>query len=521
MATSRSESGGSKKGSALTRVLIANRGEIAVRIIRACRERGLESVAVYSTADQFSMHVRMADFAVQLPGSAAADTYLNVEKILAAIKASGADAVHPGYGFLSENEAFAEAVTKAGAKFIGPSPAAMHRMGDKIEAKRIMREARVPTVPGSETALSSVDELKKHARDIGYPLILKAAAGGGGRGMRVVRRDEELADALAACGREASAWFGNPAVFCERYIEHPRHIEVQVLFDEHGNGVHLFERDCSIQRRHQKLIEEAPSSYLSHEQRMRLGEIAVRAAASAGYASAGTVEFICESPEKAYFMEMNTRIQVEHPVTEMITGIDLIAMQLAVAAGEKLPFRQEDITLRGWAFEARINAEDPTQGFAPAPGKIQRMTLPAGPGVRVDTHLYQGYEIPPQYDSMIAKLIVSGTDRNNAMARLARALREIRVEGVPTTAAFHECLLRHPDFLRGVFTTRFLEEQQEWFQRELTSLDANLTDDAALLAAVLHAQREVQGASAAAPGQTTDTSRTGLTPWAQAARPLR
>jgi acetyl-CoA carboxylase biotin carboxylase subunit len=504
MATSRSKK--------ISRVLIANRGEIAVRIIRACRERGISTVAVYSTADRASEHVRMADASVHLPGNTSAETYLNIPALTAAIKASGADAVHPGYGFLSESETFAAAVTEAGAKFIGPPPEAMHRMGDKIEAKRIMRAHKVPTVPGSQEALSSVEDLQKHAKEIGYPMILKAAAGGGGRGMRVVRSDADLAESFAACAREAAAWFGNPAVFCERYIENPRHIEVQVLFDEHGSGVHLFERDCSIQRRHQKLIEEAPSCYLNHEQRMHLGEIAVRAAAAAGYQSAGTVEFICESPDRAYFMEMNTRIQVEHPVTEMITGIDLIAMQLAVASGEPLPFKQSDITLRGWAFEARINAEDPARGFAPAPGLVTALNLPGGPGVRVDTHLYSGYEIPPQYDSMIAKLIVTGRDRDDALSRLGRALREIRVEGVPTTAAFHEALISHPDFRRGVFTTRFLEEQADWFKKSLTAQpveDAHILD-AALLAAVLHADAQKKSPEI--------NRRDPLSPWEQSSR---
>jgi len=477
----------------IKRLLIANRGEIAVRIIRAARDLGIESVVVYADPDQSGMAVRLADFAVRLPGTTPADTYLNIPKIIAAVKASGADAVHPGYGFISENADFAEAVAQAGAVFVGPPVKAMRLMGDKIEAKALMIANNVPVVPGADHPLKSVEELQTYAKKIGYPMILKAAAGGGGRGMRVVRHDADLAEAFAACSREALSYFGNAAVFCERYIDDPRHIEFQVLFDGHGNGVHLFERDCSIQRRHQKLIEEAPSSYLTPALRDKLGEFAVRAAAAAGYAGAGTVEFICESPEKAYFMEMNTRIQVEHPVTEEITGVDLIAMQLRIAGGEKLPFSQKDLKIRGWAFEARINAEDPAQEFAPSPGCVSTIIMPAGPGVRVDTHLYPGYTIPQQYDSMVAKLIVWGETREVASARLQRALGEIRISGVPTTAKFHEAILTHPDFKRGTFTTRFIEDQAEWFKKTYSSQVSGLDEKAAILSALLFAQSRSTG----------------------------
>jgi acetyl-CoA carboxylase biotin carboxylase subunit len=443
------------------KVLIANRGEIAVRIIRCLREMGIRSVALYSDADQHSRHRFMADEAVRLPGNTSAETYLRVDRIIAAIQNTGADAVHPGYGFLSENADFAEAIAATGATFIGPSPSAMHRMGDKVAARKLMREARVPIVPGSDDPLRTWEELRDVANEISYPLIIKAAAGGGGRGMRVVRKDSELEAAFQACTREAQDYFGNPEIFCERFIEHGRHIEIQVLGDRHGHAVHLFERDCTVQRRHQKLIEEAPSQFLNDAQRTKLGEIAVRAAKAVDYCGAGTIEFICESPDQCYFMEMNTRIQVEHPVTEMITGIDLIREQILVAAGLPLSFTQDEITPRGWAIELRINAEDPLRGFAPCPGLVSELQLPSGPNVRVDTHLYAGYQIPAFYDSMVAKLIVHGRDRDDAIRKILRALSELKISGVITTAAFHEQVLQDPDFLSGVFTTRYVDEKGE------------------------------------------------------------
>ncbi|MFW7377822.1 MAG: acetyl-CoA carboxylase biotin carboxylase subunit [Oligoflexus sp.] len=455
----------------LQRILIANRGEIAVRIIRTVRDLGLQSVALYSDADQDSLHRKLADFAIHLPGRSSADTYLNIPAIIAAAKAAGVDAVHPGYGFLSENSNFAQAVTETGMKFIGPTPEAIATMGDKVQAKKLMQEHGVPTVPGSPGAIEKVEDLMALLAEIGFPMILKAAAGGGGRGMRVVYQKDELATAFTACQREAQAYFGNPQVFAERYIEHPRHIEIQVLCDGE-NGVHLFERDCSIQRRHQKLLEEAPSLYLDDKQRDRLGQLAVKAALAVGYEGAGTVEFICESPEQAYFMEMNTRIQVEHPVTEMITGVDLIAEQIKVANGEPLSLTQKHIHISGWSVEARINAEDVSQGFVPRPGILKRLQLPAGPGIRLDTHIYAGYEVPGEYDSMIAKLISWAPTRDEALARLRRALQELEIEGIPTTAAFHEALVQHPRFVSGEFSTRFLEEEGE---NLISSLGMNAT----------------------------------------------
>jgi acetyl-CoA carboxylase biotin carboxylase subunit len=493
----------------IKRLLIANRGEIAVRIIRAAQDLGIETVALYSDADQFSLHVKLADYAVRLPGNTPAETYLNIPVIVAAVKSSKADAVHPGYGFLSENADFADAVTNAGAKFVGPSAKAMRLMGDKIAAKHLMKEHKVPCVPGSENPLRDVEDLQQHAKSIGFPMILKAAAGGGGRGMRVVRTMKELDEAFAACTREAQSYFGNPAVFCERYIENPRHIEVQVLFDEHGNGIHLFERDCSIQRRHQKLIEEAPSLFLNPEQRAEIGRRAVVAAKASGYASAGTIEFICESPEKVYFMEMNTRIQVEHTVSEEISDVDLVRWQILIACGEKLPFKQEDIKLRGWAIEARINAEDPAKGFLPGPGRVNQVRFPAGPGVRIDSHLYSGYEIPQFYDSMVAKLIVWGPSREIAIERMKRALAEFEIDGVPTTAKFHEAVLRHPTFLEGSHNTGFLEKEAAYFKDAFSLNDRDLNARAALLAAVLASEDQARGSagsSAQTSGKTSEAT---------------
>lgn len=443
------------------KVLIANRGEIAVRIIRCLREMGIRSVAVFSDADEDSRHRWMADEAIRLLGNRSADTYLDQKKLIDALRLSQADALHPGYGFLSENAGFAQAVTDAGFVFIGPSADAMHKMGDKVAARNLMREAKVPIVPGSHEPLQSWDELRVLAQDIGYPLIIKAAAGGGGRGMRVVRKDADLAAAYEACTREAQDYFGNPAIFCERYIEHGRHVEIQILGDAHGHAIHLFERDCSVQRRHQKLIEEAPSQYLTQAQRERLGEIAVRAAKAVNYCGAGTIEFICESPELCYFMEMNTRIQVEHPVTECITGVDLIKEQILVAAGFALSYAQKDISIRGWAIELRINAEDPTLNFAPCAARIESLQLPAGPGVRVDTHIYPKYQIPEFYDSMIAKLIVYGRDREDTIAKLLRALAELKIGGVTTTAGFHEQVLQDEVFRSGKYSTRYVDERGE------------------------------------------------------------
>lgn len=448
------------------RVLVANRGEIAVRIIRCLRQMGLTSIAVYAADDRYSYHVKLADHAVCLPESGHLNPYLNIETLCRAIRASQADAVHPGYGFLSENAEFAQAVADTGACFIGPSPRTLHQMGNKIEAKTLVRSHHIPTVPGELHELTSYEQVVMVSNKIGFPVILKAAAGGGGRGMRVVTEEKDLKVAYETCQREAQSYFGNPSVFCERFITNPRHIEMQVMRDQHGNAVYLFERDCSIQRRNQKLLEEAPSIYLSPAQRERLGQYAVDIAHAANYFGAGTIEFICDSPDDVYFMEMNTRIQVEHPVTEMITGIDLIATQIRIAQGEPLGFTQADLRIHGYAMEVRINAEDPDQGFMPTSGTIGALQLPMGPFVRTDTHIYAGYTLPTRYDSMLAKVIAWGPTRDAAIACLLRALQELHIEGIKTTVGFHERLLQHPVFQAGTFTTQFLVRYHEDFVKK-------------------------------------------------------
>ena len=453
------------------RVLVANRGEIAVRILRCLRQMGIESVAIYAQDDRHSYHVKLADYAIFLPESTSQSPYLDIPTVCGAIRASGAQAVHPGYGFLSENPAFAEAVEELGIQFIGPPAKALHQMGDKIEAKTLVRSLDIPTVPGDLCELHDVAQVIEIAKRIGFPVILKASAGGGGRGMRVVTQEKDLASAYETCRREAQSYFGNPAVFCERFMENPRHIEVQILRDTHGNGVHLFERDCSIQRRNQKLLEEAPSLYLSPAQRAELGARAVKIAAAVDYCGAGTVEFICESPTQVYFMEMNPRIQVEHPVTEMITGVDLIEAQIRIAQGEPLSFSQADLCVHGHAIEVRINAEDTEQGFIPTSGTVSALQLPGGPFVRTDTHLYTGYALPTRYDSMLAKVIAWGPTRQAALTCLLRALQELRIDGVTTTTRFHERLLQHPVFQSAAFTTKFLQEYASDFEKEEYPLD--------------------------------------------------
>lgn len=442
-----------------SRVLVANRGEIAVRIIRCLRELGSESVAVYTDLDQDSMHVGLADYSVRLGGKGPAAGYLDSEQLLRAVAVSGADGVHPGYGFLSEDPNFAEQTLQQGkAKFIGPSPAAIRLMGDKIRARQHMKEHAVPVVPGVEESLTNYEQLRSVAKQIGYPLLLKAAGGGGGRGMRIVRADSELRENYELCRREAEVAFANSEIFCERYLERPRHIEFQVIRDSFGNCVHLFERECSIQRRYQKLFEEAPSTFLNPKQREHFGQIAVQAAESCDYEGVGTVEFIGEDPEQLFFIEMNTRIQVEHPVTELITGRDLVAEQIKVAYGEKLSFAQKDLTINGWALEARINAEDSEQDFLPSDGTVQKLEWPGGPGVRVDSHLYHGYKIPAEFDSLLAKLIVWGSSRQAALARMERALNELVIEGLAHTGLVHERLIRHTAFIAGDLSTAFLAE---------------------------------------------------------------
>ncbi len=465
------------------RVLVANRSEIAIRVIRTLRDMGIESVAVYSDVDRDSLHVSLADYAVHLPGQNSVDTYLNIPKLIEAIQVSKADAVHPGYGFLAENANFAEAIAKqTQAKFIGPSPEAIRAMGDKIGARKLMQSKGIPTVPGCDYPLEDISKLKEVVRTIGFPIILKAAGGGGGRGMRIVRKAEELEEAFESCRREAEAAFANKAIFCERYLQNPRHIEFQILCDEKGTGVHLFERECSVQRRHQKLLEEAPSCFLNAQQREHYGQLAIKAAQAVDYCGTGTIEFIGEDPKHLFFMEMNTRIQVEHCVTEMITGLDIVAEQIRIAMGEPLRFTQAQIPLRGWSMEARINAEDPAKGFMPLGGRITRLHIPSGPHVRVDSHLYMGYEVPLHYDSLLMKLVVWGHDRSEAAARMRRVLQELILEGVPSTVSFHEALLRHKDFLAGQFTTAFLEKEKTYFDQRL---HANLGSAPAEVSALL------------------------------------
>ena len=441
------------------KVLIANRGEIALRILRSCRELGISTVAVYSTVDRTALHVQLADEAVCVGEGPSNKSYLNIPNILAAATSRGVDAIHPGYGFLAENDRFAEMCRDHGITFIGPSPHAIRSMGDKSTAKSTMQTVGVPTVPGSEGLLPNPEAAAELASAMGYPVMIKATAGGGGRGMRLVPSPDQLVKLYKAAQGEADAAFGNPGLYMEKFIDRPRHVEVQILADRHGNVVHLGERDCSIQRRHQKLLEEAPSPALDPELRRRMGEAAVAAARSINYEGAGTVEFLLDRSGGFYFMEMNTRIQVEHPVTEMVTGIDLIAEQLRIAGGEPISVRQEDIHMRGHAIECRINAEDAQHNFRPAPGRITGWLPPGGPGVRVDSHVYTGYDIPPFYDSLIGKLIIWAPNRPAALKRMKRALNECAITGIPTTVDFHLRMLDRPEFQRGDVHTKFVEEE--------------------------------------------------------------
>jgi acetyl-CoA carboxylase biotin carboxylase subunit len=439
------------------KVLIANRGEIAVRVIRACSELGIPSVAVYSDVDRAALHVAKADEAYYLGKPPAAESYLNIENILAVAKHAGADAIHPGYGFLSENPKFARACREAGVKFIGPTPEAMEMMGSKTGARRAMEKAGVPFVPGSLCGLKSAEEAEQVARQIGYPVMLKAAAGGGGKGMRLVHEPSELRSALESAKSEAARAFADDEVYIEKAIVNPRHIEMQVLADEHGNTVYLGERECSIQRRHQKVLEEAPSPLVDPEMRRRMGEVAVRVARAAGYTNAGTVEFLVDQQKNFYFLEMNTRLQVEHPVTELITGLDLVHLQLHIAAGETLPFKQEDVSLRGHAIECRIYAEDPDNNFFPSPGKITLLVPPAGPGIRHDSGSYEGWVVPIDYDPLMAKLVGYGSDRRQATMRLRRALEEYFVAGIKTNISLFRRILSDPDFEAGKLDTGYLD----------------------------------------------------------------
>jgi acetyl-CoA carboxylase, biotin carboxylase subunit len=438
------------------KILIANRGEIAIRIIRACKEMGIETVAVYSQADSQSLHVKLADESVCIGPAPSALSYLNINAIISAAELTDAEAIHPGYGFLSENANFAEVCENCGITFIGPSAESMRIMGDKISARQAVIKQGVPILPGTKEAVTTVEDAKKIAKEIGFPVIIKATAGGGGRGMKIVHSQAALPNAFATARAEAQAGFGNPEVYIEKYCEQPRHVEIQILADKHGNVIHLGERDCSIQRRHQKLIEEAPSTVVTPEIRKAMGEAAVRAAAAVGYNSVGTIEFLVDKNNNFFFMEMNTRVQVEHPVTEMVTGVDIVREQIRSAAGLPLRYRQEDIQIRGHAIECRINAEDSFK-FTPCPGKITAYHPPGGPGVRVDSFVYDQYTVVPHYDSLIGKLIVHADTREDAIKRMARALDEYIIEGIKTTVFFHKRIMAHKDFIEGNIDTSFLE----------------------------------------------------------------
>jgi propionyl-CoA carboxylase alpha chain len=466
------------------KILVANRGEIAVRVMRTCREMGIQAVAVYSQADRLALHVRMADEAYEIGPPPARESYLVQEKIIATAKRSGAEAIHPGYGFLSENAEFADRVAAAGLAFIGPSGEAMRQMGDKTAARKLMQSAGVPIVPGSKDAVADPHDALTIAKRIGFPVLIKASAGGGGKGMRLALHAEDLIPLFQTASSEARAAFGDGRVYIEKYVENPRHIEFQIIADTHGNVVHLGERECSIQRRHQKVIEESPSSLLDEKMRQQMGEAAVAAARSCGYANAGTIEFIVDKNRHFYFLEMNTRLQVEHPVTEMVTGLDLVRLQLEIAAGGKLPFRQEQIERRGHALECRVYAEDPENNFLPSIGTLKYLQRPGGCGIREDSGVGEGDEISIYYDPMIAKLIAWGANRDEAIRRMRRALGEYEIAGVRTTIPFCLWTLHHPKFCAGEFDTHFV--QNEFHEARLSELNGKIDLAGAALAAVLH-----------------------------------
>jgi acetyl-CoA carboxylase, biotin carboxylase subunit len=445
------------RGRRFRKILIANRGEIAVRVMRACRELGIRSVAVYSEADRAALHVRCADEACAIGPAPSRDSYLRSDRILEAAQKSGAEAIHPGYGFLAENAAFARACEDAGLVFIGPRSETIALMGEKTSARRVAVEAGVPVVPGSLQAIADLAEITREAERIGFPIMLKAAAGGGGKGLRLVARPAELESALARARSEARSAFGDDSVYLEKAIDRPRHVEIQVLADQHGNALHFYERECSIQRRHQKVIEESPSPFLDAALRERMGRLAVALVRKAGYVNAGTLEFLVDAERSPYFLEMNTRLQVEHPVTELVTGVDLVKLQIRVAQGERLPLGQDEIRQRGHAIECRVYAEDPERGFMPSPGRIRTLRVPGGPGVRDDTGVYEGWEVPIHYDPLISKLVTWGEDREAAIARMRRAVAEYVVLGIKTTLPLFARVLRHPEFLAGDFDTSFLE----------------------------------------------------------------
>ena len=502
-----------------SKVLIANRGEIALRVIRACREMGVSTVAVYSDADARAPHVREAHEAVHIGAAASSESYLRGDRIIEAAKRTGAEAIHPGYGFLAERESFARAVRDAGLVFVGPPPEAIAALGNKTAARTLVKSAGVPIVPGTAEPLRETAEAKTVAAELGYPVLVKAAAGGGGKGMRVVARESDLAAAVDTARREAKNAFGDDAVYLEKYIAGPRHVEIQVLADTHGTVLSLGERECSVQRRHQKMIEESPSVAASPELRRHMGETAVAAARAAGYVNAGTCEFLLDNQGNFYFLEMNTRLQVEHPVTELVTGIDLVHWQLRVAAGEKLPFRQEEITPRGWAIECRITSEDPANGFLPSTGRVVYLRLPGGPGVRWDGGIGIGSEIGLHYDPMLAKLIVWAPARDAAIARMHRALLELTIDGVATSRDFHLRAMEDAEFQRGAIDIQWLERRLDSLTRVAPPVEGELV---AAVAAVLLADRErgttrlaASNDASANNGATTDTARAG---WLAAAR---
>jgi acetyl-CoA carboxylase biotin carboxylase subunit len=501
------------------KILIANRGEIAVRVIRACREMGIPSVAVFSDVDRTALHVRKADEAYPIGPAAATESYLNFSKILGVARLSGADAIHPGYGFLSENANFAAACADAGIKFIGPTAASMEMMGSKTRARQHMEKANIPFVPGTSRGLQSADEGEEIAAKIGYPVMLKAAAGGGGKGMRLVHNREELKSALEGAQSEAQRAFGDSEVYIEKAIINPRHIEMQVLADEHGHTVYLGERECSIQRRHQKVLEEAPSAIVDPEMRRRMGEVAVRVAQAANYTNAGTVEFLVDQHKNFYFLEMNTRLQVEHPVTELITGLDLVHLQIRIAAGEKLPFKQEDVLIRGHAVECRIYAEDPDNNYFPSPGKITLLLAPSGPGIRRDSGMYEGWNVPIDYDPLLAKLIGYGTDREQAISRLRRALNEYFVGGIKTNISLFRRILNDPDFQAARIDTGYLDRL---LKTKAVELEHSLPEVAAIAAGVFALLEPSPAASTSAasnsPGGAVPANGSTRSNWKKLAR---
>jgi acetyl-CoA carboxylase biotin carboxylase subunit len=492
------------------KILIANRGEIAVRVLRACNEMGIAAVVVYSDVDRAALHVRKADEAYPIGAAAASESYLNMGRILDVAKRSGADAIHPGYGFLSENAKFAQACADAGVKFIGPTAAAMEAMGSKTRARQAMEKAGVPFVPGTSRGVESSEEAEQVAARIGYPVMLKAAASGGGKGMRLVHASEQLKSSLEAARSEAARSFGDGEVYIEKAIVNPRHIEMQVLADERGNTVYLGERECSLQRRHQKVLEEAPSPIVDADMRRRMGEVAVRVAQAAAYTNAGTVEFLVDEKRNFYFLEMNTRLQVEHPVTELVTGLDLVHLQIHIAAGEKLPFTQDEVQLRGHAIECRIYAEDPDNNYFPSPGKISLLQEPSGPGIRLDGGMYEGWRVPIDYDPLLAKLIGYGTDREQAIARLTRALNEYFVGGIKTNISLFRRILRDPDFRAAKLDTGFLDRMLK--RPDDIPVDSTKTEVAAIAAGMFAAL------SSAASGADNGVAEQAASNWKSASR---